>query len=121
MIVLALVHASPDRWKMFVANRVTEIQSLSRGDWNHVPSEENPADILSRGMSASSLQNSTLWWTGPVWLSHGPNAWPATWLLPSGLPEERAVVCSAVETKDEPELAVLLKYSSYSRLLRVLL
>ena len=61
MIVLAWLHASPDRWKTFVANRVSEIQSLSRGEWNHVPSEENPADILSRGMSASSLQHSTLW------------------------------------------------------------
>ena len=48
-----------------------------------------------------------------------PDAWPATRPLPSGLPEECAVVCSAVETKHEPELAVLLKYSSYSRLLRV--
>ena len=119
-IVLAWVHGSPDRWKTFVANRVTEIQALSRGEWHHVVSAENPADILSRGMSASALQNSDLWWTGPAWLNRARDTWPTNRPPPAAISEERAVVYTAVEARDEPDFAALRRYSSYSRLLRVI-
>jgi len=53
-------------WKMFVQHRVNEILKVScKEQWGHVPGKENPADIGSRGMSASNLKGSTLWWRGP--------------------------------------------------------
>lgn len=34
-----------------MANRVAEIQGLSTGvKWGHVPSSDNPADLVSRGV-----------------------------------------------------------------------
>lgn len=52
--------------KVFVHNRVQQIQELSQGwTWGHIKSELNPADILSRGVSPKDLQNNTLWWNGP--------------------------------------------------------
>lgn len=35
-------------------------------------------DLLSRGVSASTLKNSLLWWHGPTWLSLSRQHWSAT-------------------------------------------
>lgn len=75
-ITLAWLKGDISRWKTFVANRVTEIISLTNKlDWHHVRSHENPADILTRGLSASSLKASKLWWHGPDWLEHPKAEW----------------------------------------------
>eukprot|EP00794_Sanderia_malayensis_P019296 gene19296-biopygen16176 len=64
-------------WKQFVQHRVNEILTISsKGDWGHVSGLENPADIGSRGVSASQLQESTTWWEGPQWLKQGEDKWP---------------------------------------------
>ncbi|XP_012285782.1 uncharacterized protein LOC105702648 [Orussus abietinus] len=76
-ITLAWIKGEPHRWKTFVANRVTEIQQLSQqSNWNHVISEDNPADIISRGCDPIDLRDSELWWTGPTWLSRDSSHWP---------------------------------------------
>ncbi|XP_072934990.1 uncharacterized protein [Epargyreus clarus] len=68
-IVLSWLCGEPWRWKQFVANRVVEILDNSCNDqWHHVSSEQNPADIASRGAFISNLKNSNLWWEGPEWL-----------------------------------------------------
>ncbi|GFW32955.1 uncharacterized protein TNCV_1775201 [Trichonephila clavipes] len=36
--------------------------------WKHVNSENNPADILSRGISPNKIQHCELWWFGPPFL-----------------------------------------------------
>lgn len=69
MIVLCWIRGCPSEWKTFVGNRVGEIQTLSRPDeWRHVKSEDNPADMLSRGETPQRLCHSKLWWHGPDWL-----------------------------------------------------
>ena len=51
-ITLAWIKADPAKWKQFVRNRVSEIQTLSDpAQWFHVPGEQNPADLLTRGLS----------------------------------------------------------------------
>ena len=46
-------------WKTFVENRIKEIRScVPPSSWNHCPGTENPADIPSRGTSASRLSES---------------------------------------------------------------
>ena len=45
-----------------VANIQREVPSTA---WNYIKTDQNPADIASRGMSAKDLANSTLWWNGP--------------------------------------------------------
>ena len=35
-----------------------------------------PADIGSRGMSATELKDNELWWTGPKWLKGPPENYP---------------------------------------------
>ncbi len=69
-ITLSWITSHSRKWKTFVANRVSSIQSrVAPENWYHVKSEENPADLPSRGISAASLKDSTLWWNGPAWLT----------------------------------------------------
>ncbi|XP_058816020.1 uncharacterized protein LOC131679328 [Topomyia yanbarensis] len=57
MIAKCWLSSLPSRWQSFVANRVSEIQHITRsGVWNHVAGVENPADIISRGMAPVQLQ-----------------------------------------------------------------
>ena len=70
MIALGWIRGSPHRWKQFVANRVREIQDLTTVEcWSHCRSEDNPADLLTRGVLAETLLTSSLWFSGPDWLS----------------------------------------------------
>jgi hypothetical protein len=49
-LVLTWLQNIPTRWNTYVANRVSDIQDItSNFFWHHVASEENPADVLSRG------------------------------------------------------------------------
>ncbi|GBN68411.1 hypothetical protein AVEN_123444-1 [Araneus ventricosus] len=58
-IVIFWIKCSKTRWKQFVANRVNEITSLTDPNtWYHCAGKENPADLLSRGMSADCLVTS---------------------------------------------------------------
>ncbi|CAD7006443.1 unnamed protein product [Ceratitis capitata] len=60
----------------FVGNRVSEIQALTVGaHWKHVPTKDNPADLVSRGCSTKDLISSN-WFTGPVFLLQEENKWP---------------------------------------------
>ncbi|GFX60305.1 integrase catalytic domain-containing protein [Trichonephila clavipes] len=68
-IVLAWIKKPLAQLKTFVRNRVSIIQELTESDfWKHVNSENNPTDILSRGISPDKIQNCELWWFGPPFL-----------------------------------------------------
>ncbi|GFU53663.1 integrase catalytic domain-containing protein [Trichonephila clavipes] len=69
-IVLFWIKGNKTRWKQFVANRVNEITSLTDPhSWYHCAGKENPADFLSRGLSADCLVSNSRWWTGAEFLS----------------------------------------------------
>jgi len=55
---------------------VAEIRSVSTG-WRYCPSADNPADLLTRGITFAQLNNSDKWNHGPEWLIT-PSHWP-TW------------------------------------------
>ena len=63
---------------VYVKNRVAEIRRLKdhyHFHTFHVPTLENPADLLSRGLNHNQLLSNTLWWHGPSWLK-GQRGWP---------------------------------------------
>ena len=63
---------------VYVRNRVGEILTLQRSldfELRHVPTECNPADILSRGSKLKTLSDSTMWREGPDWLGN-EHEWP---------------------------------------------
>ncbi|XP_071628423.1 uncharacterized protein [Temnothorax longispinosus] len=92
-ITLHWIQTSPHKLKTFVANRVSQIQeSTKHGKWRHVPSQDNPADALSRGQFPCEFVNNPIWKNGPFWLSKDEAAWPSN-LIPSiEIPEQRSIV-----------------------------
>src|SRR5436190_11872534 len=60
MVVLQWINTPANTLQVFVGNRVSQIQSMtSPSSWNHIPSNQNPADLLSRGMNPEDLVKSS--------------------------------------------------------------
>ena len=77
MDVLYWIRGHSRKFKPFVANRVAEIQTLTTPDqWRHVSSRQNPADLLTRGLSVAKLIDEEKWWIGPSFLKQDPTEWP---------------------------------------------
>lgn len=121
-IVLCWIGNEPKAWKTFVANRVAEIQQHTRvNDWYYISSNENPADIISRGSSLKGLVNSQLWLHGPQFLLK-PSQWPKRsnisyfTKLNSPVPEIRALV---IVQDANVHFDIFEKFSSLNRLIRV--
>ncbi|XP_046807525.1 uncharacterized protein LOC124420040 [Lucilia cuprina] len=75
-ITLHWIQTHPSTLATFVSNRVSEIQELSdQATWRHVPTKENPADIVSRGCNVEELVDS-IWFNGPKFLLDECNTWP---------------------------------------------
>ncbi|GFS67404.1 integrase catalytic domain-containing protein [Trichonephila clavipes] len=127
-IVLDWLKSSPSRWKIFVANRISRIQKMtSEASWHHVKSQENPADCASRGIAASKLKVHKLWWSGPQWLSQDSLHFPSIDLSTSceedvKCEEKSSTVLTNVSTSSQGSylLEIIAKYSSFSRLIRVI-
>ena len=76
--VLWWIRRPSRQYKPFVAQRVGGIHTQTGPDqWRHVPSRDNPADLASRGVAASKLVTSSLWWVGPAFLQEPPAIWTA--------------------------------------------
>lgn len=72
MVAIHWVRGVRQEWKQFVENRVSIIRSLVPPQhWRHCAGLDNPADIPSRGMSISTLNNTPRWLEGPGWLCSG--------------------------------------------------
>ena len=95
--VLSWLRSDPSRLKLFVRNRVVEILQVE-GEWLYVPTGENPADIVSRGIGASALSSSLKWRHGPTWLGDR-ELWPKqSESLPTSM---EVLVASATEATVE--------------------
>ncbi|XP_055634307.1 uncharacterized protein LOC129774571 [Toxorhynchites rutilus septentrionalis] len=85
-IVLHWIKSPSHCWKVFVSNRIAEIQRLTKNcNWKHIPTHLNPADRISRGMLPSQIVNDELWWHGPSFLTKEQDFWPDTF---DSVPEE---------------------------------
>jgi len=112
----------------FVKNRVIEIRTLlPEHKWRYCPTLDNPADLLTRGLSASQFMNNELWFKGPSWMTDA-RSWP-TWEPQSTTVCLTEACCDPItqsSSADYPHvvhgvhnLMHLTEYSSLQRLLRV--
>lgn len=120
-VTLHWLKSPPNVWPTFVANRVSEIQHHTNGcQWKHVPGVENPADLISRGMSVENFLVSKLWSDGPAWLVQPPENWPK--FIPPSVPDEmleRRVTVAVAQTS-LPVHPWFQRWSSYKLLLHVI-
>ncbi|KAM8714852.1 hypothetical protein ACLKA7_001255 [Drosophila subpalustris] len=75
-IVLHWIQQHSATLSTFVGNRVSDIQESTLDcHWRHVPTQHNPADLVSKGCPPGELVDS-IWFLGPEFLSQSPSAWP---------------------------------------------
>ena len=86
-------------YKQFVDNRVKKIHEHPEIQWRHVPTDENPADLASRGGRIKEL-----WWNGPEWLSN-EIYWPPNLVTSAStaLEEEAKVIRELLNTVQTEE------------------
>ncbi|GFT85138.1 DUF1758 domain-containing protein [Trichonephila clavipes] len=113
---------SASKFKPFVSNKISEIQeNIDPASWRHCSGKQNPADLLTRGLTSNELINSEKWWHGPEWLKDSENLW-------SKLEGFESLDSETVELKSSLTVNLTItheriidpdKYSSLLKLLRI--
>ena len=123
--VLKYIRNRKTRFHVFVANRLAAIHDASSSNqWFWVPSQENPADLVSRGMDAAKFVENALWKSGPSFLWNQPENWPQLPELSDCKetdPEVKVALTATTSSPSEasdPTSRLIRHYSSWSRLLR---
>ncbi|XP_052565872.1 uncharacterized protein LOC128093372 [Culex pipiens pallens] len=121
--VLCWLGSIPTTWNVFVANRVSKIQNITEGfRWQHVPGLQNPADLISRGISPQDIVDNEFWWFGPDWLRLSPEHWPNAESTAEDENAEterrRSVTANTVSVVQEFNDLYFAKFSSYPKLIR---
>ncbi|XP_072403088.1 uncharacterized protein [Diabrotica undecimpunctata] len=96
-----------------------EIQSNTDPEnWRHVPTDCNPADLLSRGIEPQVLSSCSFWWHGPSFLLDSPETWPVQVSFDKEkLPQFKTISNQFMIVSSTP-LFDFEKYSSFSTLVR---
>ncbi|XP_068726452.1 uncharacterized protein [Montipora capricornis] len=104
----------------FVMNRVRKIQAHPEITWRHVPTQENFADLGSRG---GQVTDNPLWWQWQQWLTR-KEEWPPD-LVTSASPETmaeakatRKIFAAALAATATDELDALLDKFCYWKAIR---
>ncbi len=122
--VLYWIRNESREFKPFVANRIGEIHRSTNPDqWRHIPGDINPADLLTRGLTATDLANNELWMEGPEMIQGEESTWPP--LHPNGEVEknidnnERRKVTHTTRNTPKKSFISPDNFSNFWRLLRV--
>ena len=125
-------YRSEKELKRFVRDKIREIRSFELRI-GYVKSEENPADIASRGESVKNLMQNKLWWNGPRWLVEDDESYYSrSYEVPedirdavineergSNILHEVGLISELCENSSSPFGINENKFSSYSTLIRV--
>ena len=109
------------KYRQFVANRVKKINEHEINEWRHVPTDQNPADLGSRG---GSVTDADLWWNGPNWLQDR-HAWPPNPVTAASEVTEaeskivREVLAAVTVDQKQDEFDQLLEKHDLRKVLRV--
>ena len=123
--VLHYIRNETKSFHTFVSNRIAKIRdSTSPAQWKYVRSQQNVADIASRGMKIKTFLDNQTWINGPDFLRLPVSQWPSQ-------PEHLKEIINDVEEKlPQKSFAVtvdstnaidslLSKYSSWTKLLKI--
>ncbi|XP_033212215.1 uncharacterized protein LOC117169816 [Belonocnema kinseyi] len=118
-ITLQWIKTEPHTQPTFIANRIAVIQKLTPScEWRNVPSQDNSADMVSRGQMPQEFLESQICKNGPHWLSQEERHWPAK-IHVEVAPPKRSFIAAPINVKVVLERKNLLeKYSSMAKLQR---
>ena len=79
-VALAWINTDDRPLQVGVRNAVIQICRFTKpSDWRHIPSEENPADLATRGTATvSDIGPGSIWQNGPSWMRQEENLRPVT-------------------------------------------
>ena len=117
-VTLGSIRSDPNRWKTFVCNRVTEIQTyMNLMQWRHCPGPDNPADHLSQGLLGNQIQSLNICCHGPSWLTQLAEDWPYRTLpMHHSLPREKRKPSQVLTTTTPISLIDDSRFISYWKL-----
>lgn len=120
-VVLAWLMHDSQNLTAYVGNRVREILNNTKPqEWHYISTKSNPADLISRGTTASLLCSSHLWWKGP---NLQPPFNQITSELGTDVPERKTkIIASTIATANVGHTDtrdILLRYSTFSKITRV--
>ena len=126
-IVLGYIGNEVKRYRTFVANRCQIIKVYTEyGKWRHVTSQENPADLASRGIAVKEKEKVSLWIHGPEFLKDPKDTWKG--ILPTAIindddPEVKNNVC-VLHTHLDKSISILswleVRISRWEKMVRIL-
>ncbi|KAG0412275.1 hypothetical protein HPB47_010597, partial [Ixodes persulcatus] len=124
-ITVSWIQALASKWKTFVCNRVLEFKrNADPLRWRHYSEKVNPTDMLTRGVPASNLTFSKVWWQGPQWLSRSLDFLPQRRETNDEVPDAdselrgKSTVLHNKTTVQEP-LLVITRYCKRRKAMRV--
>lgn len=119
--VLHWIYNDARNYKTFVANRLGEIDELTRSnEWRYVPTALNVADIATRDSYDNALFENE-WLRGPLFLRTDESSWPRTVINPvTDVSAERSEVIHFIDELPATCLPIPDpgRFSSWLRLLR---
>lgn len=127
-VALAWLLTPPYKLKTFVSSRVAQVVDVvPSNSWYHVRSENNAADVCSRGaMPAQLVADYELWLHGPAWLADDVHQWPISTFYVSDktdVLELKSNVdtfsCASQNVQNDFSETFFEKYSSFNRLQRI--
>ena len=118
---------------IFARNRLKDILQMNLGLesqyglkplFKYVATSQNPADLITRGLSIRKFRsNLGLWCSGPSWLSEGILHWPVQDLPCLNEKCQRmahtSVNCAVILDQESSSIVPFHRFSTFSRLLRV--
>ena len=91
--VLTYVRDTSKRRPAFEKNRISTIHKYSNVEqWHWVGTQQNPADLYSRGVSPRHLYKAEKWLKAPEFLLKNEPLWPLSNFNPESVPESAAVI-----------------------------
>ena len=97
-ITLHWINNSPNTLETFVKNRVSDIISITsfieNHEWRHIRSNDNPTNLVSRGIIPNAIVKSQLWQNGAEWLNENESDFPRSILRISGTSEPTPTLTS---------------------------
>lgn len=125
-VVLGYIQNVNRRFQTYVANRISVIHTGSTvRQWKHIESCLNPADDVSRGLSAADMVECQRWMSGPPFLYEPECDWPSKSDVPivsDSDPEvkrDKSVRSYLADTQNVTDISPLEKFSSWFMLRRV--
>ena len=124
-VVLHWIYSNKKQKQLFVLNRVRQITSLvNKESWGYCPTNQNPADIASRGIECPKIVDNRIWWKGPLFLQQDYTEWPKFEFAPSQEPDVNSsvntfITVSETSSNGLQELINCNNYSNINKLIRV--